>query len=148
MSVGEYCNREVVIVSRDATIREAARLMREYHVGDLVVVAEGEKGAMPVGILTDRDIVVELVAQGVDPGTVVIGDVMTFDLHVAREENDILDTIRYMRDQGVRRLPVIDRDEKLVGILSVDDIIELIDEQLAQVVQLISREQRLERQTR
>lgn len=147
MSVGEYCNREVVIIDRKASIKEAARLMREHHVGDLVVV-EGASGALPVGILTDRDIVVELIARDIDLASVAIGDVMSFELHVAREEDDILETLSYMRDKGVRRMPVIGRDEKLVGILTADDIIELIGEQLTQLVQLISREQRRERQTR
>lgn len=148
MSVGEYCNRETVIVDKGDSVVEAARLMRQFHVGDLVVVERSGSAVRPIGILTDRDIVVELVAQGVDPQSVTIGDAMSFELHTAWEGDDLDETLRYMRDSGVRRIPVIDRDEQLVGILTVDDLLEAMAEQLTDVARLISREQRQERKLR
>jgi CBS domain-containing protein len=148
MRVGEFCSREVVIVDREETIVEAARLMREKHVGDVVVVEERAGERFPVGILTDRDIVVQLVAAGIALDAVSIGDAMSFELATAREEDGLLDTIRQMQLKGVRRLPVVDAHGALVGILSVDDVLELISEQLSGLVTVITREQEREREFR
>lgn len=148
MRVGEFCSREVVIVDREETIVEAARLMREKHVGDVVVVEERAGERFPVGIMTDRDIVVQLVAAGIALDAVSIGDAMSFELATAREEDGLLDTIRRMQSKGVRRLPVVDGRGVLVGILSVDDVLELISEQLSGLVTVITREQEREREIR
>jgi CBS domain-containing protein len=148
MRVGEFCSREVVIVDREETIVEAARLMREKHVGDVVVVEERAGERFPVGIMTDRDIVVQLVATGIALDAVSIGDAMSFELVTAREEDGLLDTIRQMQLKGVRRLPVVDAHGALVGILSVDDVLELISEQLSGLVTVITREQEREREFR
>jgi len=148
MRVGEFCSREVVIVDREETIVEAARLMREKHVGDVVVVEERAGERFPVGIMTDRDIVVQLVAAGIALDAVSIGDAMSFELVTAREEDGLLDTIRQMQLKGVRRLPVVDGRGALVGILSIDDLLELISEQLAGLVTVITREQEREREFR
>jgi CBS domain-containing protein len=148
MRVGEFCSREVVIVDREETIVEAARLMREKHVGDVVVVEERAGERFPVGIMTDRDIVVQLVATGIALDAVSIGDAMSFELVTAREEDGLLDTIRQMQLKGVRRLPVVDAHGALAGILSVDDVLELISEQLSGLVTVITREQEREREFR
>jgi CBS domain-containing protein len=148
MRVGEFCSREVVIVDREETIVEAARLMREKHVGDVVVVEERAGERFPVGIMTDRDIVVQLVAAGIALDAVSIGDAMSFELVTAREEDGLLDTIRQMQSTGVRRLPVVDGRGALVGILSIDDLLELISEQLSGLVTVITREQEREREFR
>jgi CBS domain-containing protein len=148
MRVGEFCSREVIIVDREETIVEAARLMREKHVGDVVVVEERAGERFPVGIMTDRDIVVQLVAAGIALDAVSIGDAMSFELVTAREEDGLLDTIRQMQSTGVRRLPVVDGRGALVGILSIDDLLELISEQLSGLVTVITREQEREREFR
>lgn len=140
MKVGEVCNREVVIVDQGESVLEAAKLMRQYHVGDVVVVREGK----PVGILTDRDIVVELLAKEVDPGAVSIGEAMSYDLVTAPEEADLGETIERMRSKGVRRVPVVNRQGRLEGILAIDDYLELVTEELNGVVNLIKAEQRQE----
>ena len=148
MRVGEFCSREVIVIGKEETILEAARLMRENHVGDVVVVEEREGERFPVGILTDRDIVVELVAAGIALDAVSIGDVMSFELLTAREEDGLLDTIRQMQAKGVRRLPVVDTRGVLAGILTVDDILELVSEQLSRLIKIITREQESERESR
>ena len=125
MTVGEICNRDVVVVRRDEPVTEAARRMREHHVGDLVVVDEKPGGRVPVGILTDRDLVIEVIAKGVD-----------------------LDTIKIMRAKGVRRVPVVSRNKTLAGILAVDDLLDLYSEQIADLTALIAREQKREREKR
>jgi len=144
MKVREVCNREVVIVEREDTILDAAKLMRHLHVGDVVVVESRQKDRKPVGILTDRDIVVELLAREVDISKVSIGDVMRVDLISAREDDDLSDTIEEMRQHGVRRIPVVNREGHLEGIFSLDDCLELMAEQLDSLTQLIKIEQRRE----
>ena len=148
MTVGKVCNREVVFIRREASVPEAARLMREYHVGDIVVVDETTGKRVPVGIVTDRDIVLEVIAEGVNVNDVSVGDIMSNSLVTARENDSVLDTIRIMRAKGVRRLPVINDDNELSGILSVDDLIDLMSEQIADLAKLIAREQKHEQEKR
>lgn len=148
MKTGDVCNREVVFIQRDASVFEAASLMREHHVGDLVVVEERNGRRAPVGILTDRDIVLEVIAEGVDIGGVVVGDIMSFELVTAGEDDDLFDTLKRMRLKGVRRLPVVDRGGALVGIVTVDDLLDLLAEQVSDLARIIQREQTRERERR
>jgi CBS domain-containing protein len=148
MSIGELCNRNVVIVDRAESVREAARLMREYHVGDVVVVEETAGGKNPVGILTDRDIVIELVAEGVDLDAISVGDAMSSELLILAENDELADTTAKMRARGVRRAPVVDNAGLLVGILTLDDILEILAGELADLVRLTVREQHHEREVR
>ena len=144
MIVGEICNREVVVVEPGAAIQEAARLMREHHVGCLVVAEAREGRTVPVGMLTDRDLVVELLAMDLDPDTVSVGDVMSPDPVVAYEEDRLWDVLRRMRIEGVRRLPVVDREGALQGILALDDLLELLAGELAELARVVLRERRRE----
>lgn len=148
MSVGDLCNREVVIVERHESVREAARLMRTHHVGDVVVVEERQGRRFPVGILSDRDLVLEVLAEDLAPEAVDIGDLMSADLLTAQEGDELLDTIKRMKERGVRRLPVVDEAGALVGILALEDLIDLIGEQLRDLVGLLNAELRHERQRR
>jgi len=148
MSIGEFCNRDVVIVHKGENALEAAKLMRQYHVGDVVVVMDKDDKKVPVGILTDRDIVIELVAGQVDPESVSVGDVMSNLLLTVNETNELLDTIEQMRGKGVRRAPVVGKEGELVGILTLDDMLDVLAEALNDLVLLTGREQRRERETR
>lgn len=141
MTTGQVCNREVVFIHKQASIPEAARLMREHHVGDLVVIKEKTGKRVPVGIVTDRDIVLEVIAEGVGMDDVNVGDIMSDNLVTARESASLLETIKVMRAKGIRRLPVVNDDNELVGILSVDDLIDLFSEQIVDLTRLIAREQ-------
>lgn len=140
MSAGEYCNRDVVIVEKSESIRKAIKLMRDHHVGDVVVVEMLENATIPIGILTDRDIVIEILAEDVDLDTVNVGDVMSYQLATVPEDTKLVDVIKLMRNKGVRRLPVVNEQNELQGILSVDNILELVVEQLSDVVGLVTRE--------
>ena len=140
MSAGEYCNRDVVVIEKTESVREAINLMRKNHVGDVVVVEMRENTSTPLGILTDRDIVVEILAEDVDLDAVNVGDVMSYQLVTVYEETKLLDAIKQMRINGVRRLPVINESGELQGILSADDILELVVEQLSDIVGLVSKE--------
>jgi CBS domain-containing protein len=147
MNVGEICSREVVIANRGDSVLDAARLMREHHVGDVVVVDQRDGQRVPVGILTDRDIVLELVAKSVDAQTVTVADAMTGELLIAAESDDVGELIEHMKGRGVRRVPVVNAKGGLVGIVAVDDLMDLLAEQLAQLAGLVKREERSE-QTR
>ncbi|MEW6521765.1 MAG: CBS domain-containing protein [Thermodesulfobacteriota bacterium] len=131
MTVGEFCNREVVVAERDTSIIEAAKLMRQYHVGDLVVVDRSGGMTMPVGIITDRDIVVEIIAKEVSLDAACAGDVMSYSLITARLTDGIMDTLQKMRARSIRRLPVVNDEGGLEGILAIDDVLELLSEELS-----------------
>jgi len=148
MSIGEICNRDVVVIEREATIQEAARLMRQYHVGDLVVTREREGVRVPVGIVTDRDIVVEVLGEGVDIDSVSVSDIMSDNLLTAHESDNLWECLQRMRNAGVRRLPVVDERGALQGIVTADDLVELLSDGLAQVVKMAAREQAFERVVR
>lgn len=148
MDVGEICTREVVIATRNTTVVEAARLMREYHVGDLVVVDESEGRRVPVGIVTDRDIVVGVLALGLDPAVLTVGDIMGSHLVTATEDDDVYETLQIMRTRGVRRVPVVNTAGALVGIVVLDDILEIFAEELDAAVKVVAREQANESQRR
>ena len=128
MAVGEICNREVVIAKKALSVVDAAQLMRKHHVGDLVVVEERNGRRHPVGIVTDRDIVVEVVAAGVSPDALKVGDIMSPEVATVRESEGLFEALRHMRDKGVRRMPVVDREGGLVGILTLDDLLNLLAE--------------------
>ena len=148
MSVGEYCVRDVVVIGKDESVREAAKLMREHHVGDLIVVEDKDGKRVPAGILTDRDLVVEVLALDVDIDAVSAGDTMSFELVTAKEDDDLQETLALMRENGVRRIPVINGEGVLAGILTVDDVIDVLAEELNDLTRLISREQLREHQVR
>lgn len=141
MAIGEICNREVVFVLRQTPVDEAARLMREHHVGDVVVVTDENGRRKPIGIVTDRDVMVEVVAAGLDPATLTVEEIMVPDLATVPEKTGVFEAIRYMRDKGVRRMPVVGEDGELVGILALDDLLELLAEELGALARLISHEQ-------
>jgi len=116
--IGNFCVRNVVTVSRNAPIIEAAKLMREHHVGALVVV-DKPGGNVPVGIVTDRDIVVEVVAAGVAANTVNVAEIIQRPLATVNEDASYAETVRLMAQHAVRRMPVVDAHGKLVGIVAV-----------------------------
>jgi CBS domain-containing protein len=142
------CNRDVAVIEADTTISEAVKLMRDQHVGDIVVVEQRGPDPVPVGILTDRDIVIEVLAEDVDPQSVSVGDIMSASLLTARESEELIDVIARMRAQGVRRVPVVNERGGLEGILTVDDILELLAEQVNGLAGLVKTEQRRERERR
>ncbi|MGD8378783.1 MAG: CBS domain-containing protein [Gammaproteobacteria bacterium] len=139
MSVGEICNRDVVTVSKDATIHAAVKLMRERGIGTVLVVDRTDKALKPVGILTDRDIVIEVLAEEIDPRAVIVSDIMSPELVTVRESEETSDVLEIMAHHGVRRVPVLDRRGNLVGILSMDDVIDLVAEQLDGLSLLLQR---------
>lgn len=148
MPIGEICNREVVVVRQDDTALEAAKLMRRHHVGDVLVVEDRNGVNVPAGIVTDRDLVVEIVAPELDPQAITVGDIMASDLATVKENAGMLETIQYMRSKGVRRLPVVDESGGLVGVVTLDDLLELLSEELLELSRLVKNEQKKEASNR
>jgi CBS domain-containing protein len=144
MPIGTIRNREVVTAHRGTKVSEAAQLMRKHHVGDVVVVDQVNGREVPCGMVTDRDIVITVIAQGVDPEGVMLGDMMSSDIVVGRETDGVADTIQVMRTKGVRRLPIVDALGALVGIVTADDLLALLSEEMNSLTTLVAREQRRE----
>lgn len=143
-TAGEFCNRRVVIARREEPIVDVAGRMRQEHVGCVVVVAESSGVRVPVGMLTDRDLVAGALARNdrhVD--ALMVDDLMTADVIKARED-DLEDTWKRMRSYGIRRLPVVDSGGALVGLVAFDDLVEWLSGQVSDLAQLLARERRRE----
>lgn len=144
MSIGEYCIRQVIVARRDDSVLEAAQLMREHHVGAVVVVEEASDQRYPVGVLTDRDLVLEVLVNKLDPETVLIGEIVRENVLSVEESTGVLETVQRMRTRGVRRAPVVGSRGELVGIIAVDDLIALLAEEMSELYKLIRHEQERE----
>ena len=144
MPVGEICNREVVVAERTTTIVEAARIMRRYHVGDLVVVDEVQGRRVPVGMVTDRDLVVEVIAREQPFASCTVSAIMSATVVCVPETAGVIEAIQLMRSHGVRRVPVVDAGGALVGILAADDLLDLLAEELSALARIAPRGQERE----
>jgi CBS domain-containing protein len=148
LTTGGICTRNVTIAFKRTPLSSAARLMRENHVGCLVVVEETAGMRVVVGLLTDRDIVTAVIAPGLDLDSFYVEDVMTVDLVTAREEDSLIDLMHSMRRKGVRRMPVIGAQGELVGIVTLDDVLDIVSEELGLLVAAIASEGERERHMR
>jgi len=148
MPVSDICVREVAIAERSTTVLEAAHRMRTHHVGNLVVVERHNGRVVPVGIITDRDIVLSVVAMRLDTSIFTVGDMVMQKVATCREDLGVFECIQQMRAKGVRRMPVVDSDGALVGIVSVDDFLKLLAVEMNELGKLLEREQAREVETR
>ena len=144
MSVSALCNHNVATIGRNDGVVEAAARMRGEHVGDLIVVEERGGRRVPVGILTDRDIVVAVVAKRVAANSVTVGDAMSPDVLTVNEDSGVEHALREMRRAGVRRAPVVDSAGALIGVLSIDDVIDHLAVQLGHIADIIRLGQQTE----
>ncbi len=146
MTAGEFCNRVVVFIGADERATEAAARMRAHHVGTVVVVEEREGRRYPVGMITDRDLVLALLAPGAPAAdTLTARELARRKLVFAREAEPLSDVVRRMRAFGIRRIPIVDRDDVLQGIIAFDDVLGFVAEELGRLADLLSREQERER---
>ena len=148
MIVGEVCVREVIVLTPEASVADAAQLMRKHHVGDVVVVEETLRERKPIGLVTDRDIVVEIVAEGLDPNEISVGEMMTRAVETVTENTSVLEAIRRMRLCAVRRMPVVNEAGMLQGIFTLYDALALIGECLGDLSVLVEQEITRERKVR
>lgn len=142
MNAGTICERPVVTIRSSDELVRAAQLMRATHIGYLVVVeTDAVQGFMrPIGVLTDRDIVVTTVAREVDPKTLRVGDIMTAPPITTREDESVATALAKMRQHGIRRLPVVNARDELVGILASDDVLKTIATETQDIVATIRKE--------
>jgi CBS domain-containing protein len=137
---GEFCTRTVYTVGRTDTLLEAARRMREHHVGDLVVVEPRDGRCVPVGVITDRDIVVGVLATSPERmGTLAVGDVLTEGVVTASQSERLEDVLDDMQAAGVRRMPVVDDEGGLIGIVTFDDALQFVAGELTTLATLVAR---------
>jgi CBS domain-containing protein len=137
MPISECSNIGVVCCEPDASVPDVAALMRKYHVGDVIVIEKTSASRIPIGIVTDRDIIMETVALQVDPKVFTAGDIMTAPLVTVNEKEGLIETLRLMRTNKVRRMPVVTDAGTLFGIVTADDIINLLAMELSMMTAAI-----------
>ena len=142
MNLGSICNRDVVIATPAETLRDAGRSMIEHNVGSVVVCEDRDGARRPIGILTDRDLMIALLGDGAAAACIAIGDAMTRDPLVLHDDEAIEDAAERLRAHAVRRAPVVDARGALVGIVAIDDLIDLLAEELDGISRLIKRQLR------
>lgn len=148
MHIRDICTIQTISCKRDETVQGAALLMRKHHVGDLVVVDGPDTAPIPVGIVTDRDIVVAIVALGLDPASLQVDDIMSEDLLTCREDDDVYQTIEHMRLRGIRRVPVVNGKGVLAGVVSADDLLEFLAEEMGDLSRISGNQQVHEKRAR
>jgi CBS domain-containing protein len=127
MQVSEIISRDVETIDPAATVREAAQRMRSMDVGSLPVC----DGAHLLGMITDRDITIRAIADGRDPAQTPVRDAMTPNVEYVFEDDDVQRAAQIMQDKQIRRLPVVSRDKKLVGIVALGDIARTGDDRMS-----------------
>lgn len=138
MLVRDYANLNVICCGPDTPIDEVASLMRRHHVGDVVVLDSQQEGArVPIGILTDRDILVETLSLGVDPKVFTASDLMSSPPTTVQEDASLSEALGIMRGKDIRRLPVVNRAGSLFGIISSDDVLNVIASELSMIAGLM-----------
>jgi CBS domain-containing protein len=140
MSLERICSKSVVTISPDATVAEAAKLMQSKHIGCLVVIDESR----PIGIVTDRDIVLKVVAGEKKPAETAVKKVMTTNPTMVNVNYDLLDAVRLMHNRGVRRLPIVDEHRRLLGIITMDDLLTVFSTEVANLAGAVQKEFDLE----
>lgn len=140
MRVERFYTRSVIGIPRASTIEKAAEMMRKYHVGALVVMGEPPDENKIVGFLTDRDIVMQAVAEGYAPEEITVGEVMTPEVASIAEDSDLHAALETMRVAGVRRLLVTKPEGGIAGILSVDDVVDALAADLSSLAGLMKSE--------
>jgi CBS domain-containing protein len=150
MLLNSFCMLDVARCSPRTTVLEAAHLMRRHHTGDLVVVDDdgGEERLTPLGVITDRDIVVEVLAQGADPATTLVSQVMRTPVVIANAHEDSSMVLDRMRVHGVRRIPVVGNNGCLVGIVTADDMLKQLATDANTLTEIVSKEQNKEQRAR
>jgi CBS domain-containing protein len=140
MSLERICSKTVVTVSQDTTVLEAAKLMHSKHIGCLVVIDDSR----PIGIVTDRDIVLKVVASGQKPAETAVKKIMTANPTMVNVNYDVLDAVRLMRTRGVRRLPIVDEHRHLLGIITMDDLLTAFSAEVGDLAGVVQKEFGLE----
>jgi CBS domain-containing protein len=148
MLVAETYTPDVVCCRPQATALEAARLMREKHVGDVVVVTDPDGERVPIGVVTDRDLAIEVLGQGRDAAAIKLASLIRTQVVIARDSEDTHTVIERMHAHGVRRIPVVDARGMLLGIVTLDDLLRMLLSDMQLLLQTEARAQRHEQTAR
>jgi CBS domain-containing protein len=148
MLLKDLCTPDVIACTADKSALHAAKLMRQHHVGDVVVVNDVEADQSPIGVVTDRDIVVEVLGRELDPAKVTLREIMKKPAVIASTSEDVMQAVERMKVHGVRRIPVVDETAKLAGILCLDDLLRRLAVDVANLAEVVTREQDREHRTR
>jgi CBS domain-containing protein len=148
MLLKDVCTAAVVCCSPQTSAMQAASLMRHKHVGDLVVVDDPQEDGVPLGIVTDRDLAIEVLGNGLDPAKTTVGSLMRKPVVIAHESEDTARVIERMREHGVRRLPVVGHDGEVVGIITLDDLLRLFVADAGALLDIMSKGQKIEQHSR
>jgi CBS domain-containing protein len=148
MLLKDVCMPDVVYCGPATTITEAARLMRHKHVGDIVVVEDPAGDRIPLGVVTDRDIVVEVLANELDAATTTVNDIMRTPVVIADDGEDTAQAIERMRMHGVRRIPVVGTGGALVGIVTLDDLLKVFAADVGALLEIVTKAQTYEHRAR
>jgi CBS domain-containing protein len=148
MLLDSFCMLDVACCSPRTTVLEAAYIMRQKHTGDLVVIDDDKLKPTPLGIITDRDIVVEVLGKGLDPTVTTVGSVIRTPVVIAQGSEDSTAVMERMRAHGVRRIPVVGTGGKLVGIITVDDMLKHLSSEANLLADVVSRQQSHEERAR
>lgn len=133
MNIGSICTTDAVTIDRDMSLHQAAQHMREEHVGALVVTSNGAQGVAVIGVLTDRDLAIEVLARGRDSASVSVGALVTGRLVAVPFDASLSDAIAAMEEEGVSRLLVTGQAQELIGVLSIDDLLEALAGDMARL---------------
>ncbi|MBX3605984.1 MAG: CBS domain-containing protein [Piscinibacter sp.] len=147
-TVGTVASPIVVTATPETSAAQAARLMREHHVGSLVVVDRGAVAGTPVGIVTDRDLVLAVMAEGLDPALFTVGDIMSTDLATVAGDATLLVAIERLRARRLRRLIVTDAAGRVVGLVAFEDLLEALVGELGTLTQALRAARDRERKER
>jgi CBS domain-containing protein len=145
LTAGDICKRKVSVAYQHTSVVAAAQLMREDHVGSLVVVEDANGSRQVRGLITDRDIVMSVVAMGLDPEPLCLEDVMSERLVTANEDDPLPALMRSMREHGVRRVPVVGAKDELMGIVTLDDVLKILAQEMNMLVASIDTSVKHER---
>jgi len=137
MGLMKCCREQVVAVSPDTPVVDVARIMKEKNVGSVIVVSGDRR---PLGILTDRDLVIRVLAREKNPQAVRTEEVMTRDVITFPDSMGIYEAIQKMTDKGIRRMPVVDGAGILIGIVTMDDMIHMLGEEMALIAKNIEKQ--------
>jgi CBS domain-containing protein len=148
MPISECCKRDVVCCDPELSLPDTAALMRKNHVGDVVVIEARSGARVPIGIVTDRDIVIETMALQLDAALFTAGDIMNTPLVTVKENAGFIETLRLMRSNGIRRMPVVTETGTLYGMVTADDIVRTLALELSLITEAMSGQTAQERKLR
>jgi CBS domain-containing protein len=148
MLLKDACTPDVVCCSGKISVLEAAGLMRRKHVGDLVVVDDPENERIPLGVVTDRDLVVEVLGNGLDPAATTLTSLIRAPVVIAHESEDTTEVIERMRTHGVRRVPVVNQEGSATGIITLDDLLRLFVADANALLAIMKKGQNREQRSR